>query len=1435
MSFAISVAYSQILNVPTFDLNVSDTASVISDNFSSLNSNAQVKSVAATDSNIPLSVAKFSSNPYAVIKTTTPLDISDSQTAILGSISALNASAPKINTIVPSTKVSVSYSQYTLYKNAFSICSNLLITDVPCLYIQPVMAATTATITVSDTNSNIVNYASTLSTFSSRIETTTNTSIQVISEFLNNNFSTAGNYRISDYGNTITANIISLRTHVSNIISITATSEMSLPYATWSSCASVVSLISPANYITVTDVSCNNLSALSGTITIKDTAANITQNLAAITTFFSNKNNAITSISVSDNVAVTVNSTIYAANSAVMILLKFTGSVTYVVTDLPCYMLSSAVGNIKATSPYNGKLRLLDTIGNLQAYKQTIRVNSTYIDTATATSQVVINSNTIDQTNATLISKLTNCTITSTVNFFASNFTVSYPLALFNISDSSNNVSPSSLYTNNARISSVTVTTGTTVGAYTYSAANAVTYSAFLLKLPNQYVNVSDTAAAILSNYTALNSIAATIAKVQFTGTLTLTLAQRMNALGALIASNFTVTSVDCASLPSVLSNAYVTGVTIVDTVANIEANFDYVASKSSKITSVTTTGVLTLTCAQFYNNSAFVLNFSNVTIKLVDTSANFNLNAISNGVLQTASVFSTIVTNYSKINSILCKDTLILNYTLQYSPTAIKTNVIPLIKSGYQLVDAPLGSVATLLQVKSGNYCISIKSKDSTDINLALQTSINYVNQIESINCTYAGLVGFTYSQYATLLNKFTSKVVNVNAKMSEINSAISNAGVSKITVSDTADNFMKNYTIFDSIDYTFIYSVSITNLNFSISMDQYVTSKTALDKIYSSAWININPVTSSTSYDLKTAISKLNTSLIKTIVVLDTSAQINDAFNVLLAFDKTYNYAKITRISAVDTLYIPMSTITAQKAIDKSAKTTYFTYFLSKITSFVAGDATFSAVTTGAVTSTSTVQIKDSAANIATYFNKFIDYPNAYTSIKLTVSPSSMTITATQASSVPTVVGMIANAGCTVTVSGVPCGSIASLASVAQVLQVVDTSSAVAAYLTAISTYASKISSVTVSGTTLAAPITLTRSQYTTTAFTASYIKLTSVPFTSAASMLAISAVKTIEIEDYVSNFNLSFLSNANVTKITFLDSGTIQMTASTFTTNYQAYTSKLPEKCIQITSGSLTSATILSKQAYFSPLSVLTATGVACSDVSSIAATGATMTISDSSTAITTSITLLETNVDKITSISASSGTISLTSACINYAIVPLLQSSFTVSDAVTCSQYLTIANTNLSSVSITDEPTSIIGNFSSLASAKILSITSASDITLTYSQATSALADKIAQFKVEGATCLQANSLLTKGNVAGLNVVDSSANVISNISLLANPKILSATPLTALQLTAPLVSTNLSAIAKMPTNSITVSDTASNISQFIDVLQSCDTQIQTVIFS
>jgi hypothetical protein len=427
-----------------------------------------------------------------------------------------------------------------------------------------------------------------------------------------------------------------------------------------------------------------------------------------------------------------------------------------------------------------------------------------------------------------------------------------------------------------------------------------------------------------------------------------------------------------------------------------------------------------------------------------------------------------------------------------------------------------------------------------------------------------------------------------------------------------------------------------------------------------------------------------------------------------------------------------------------------------------------------------------------------------------------------------------MIKNNGCTVTLTLVPCNLIAQLSPIVSFLQVSDTRANVSAYLETIQTYLTQITSVTVTDATTSNPFSFTYSLFTSTTCLAAFYSLTQVPFANANAFLTSSTLKTLQITDDASNFNVDVLTNSKVTRVSI--EGTVAMTATVFT-NIIPHLSKLPSGSIELTTA-LDASLFLTNLSYFAPSSLLSALNSTIAQLPLIAATGATMTISDSAAAINGSIETLESFSDQITSIRAT-GTILLDKTKLNYAIVDFITTTFTVSDTLQIAQLSSVANEMITGISILDSADNIQRNFNFLRdSASVLSVTSDTPLELTYAQSSSSLASKITSFFVSNVLINQTTLLLANQKVSGITISDSSSAISTAIASgnLGNVRITSVTPSDeeAILVTATTFLTATSSILKLSTQSVSITNTSPLfITTNLLLLKSCDAQIKNIV--
>ena len=1424
MSFAVQTSFSGIAEIPTiFDVAVSDTTSIISTNLTTLQS-PNVISITA-DAPLTLTITEFVQNLVSVKKMTSGIIINATSSEIISAMTGLSDNADKITSIVSS--ISVSYSLYSTYARALNKCTQIAITDVPCIAVQAIMTASVASVTVTDTYANITAYSSVLTTYASRITNTNNTSILTVDNFKTVNFATTTEqFKLSDTGAQISSNISLLNSRASFISQLQATSVFTLSYATWQASTNVLAKLAPSDYVSVSGVPASATSSLRGTITISDTATQITQYLPDIISYASIQGNLITAIQTTTNENVSVDSAIYVPNIVLMKKITFVTGYKLLVTGIKCLDLDTVYGS---NAPVNS-LYILDTRENIINYKTIITGTLAAIAQITSTDEMTVDASFVG-IYPTLCDKVTKLIVNTTDPNGAYNPKFTYNVTLTATVQNAN----LNLFTNAPLISTITWTGS---GSYPCNVDNILTTLTTLVpKLPASFLAITDSASTILTNYTNLNTIYSQIKSINFgTNSLTITQTQFLLPLTSTIAQNFKVSSVNCAMVSSVFANQRVTSITVVDTAAGLQPYFDYIVTVASKIQSLTISGTLVLTCAQFLNNLSFVLALPNL-IRITDVSANFNLYAIN-----------AIVTNLSRITSITCTDTLVLDYTIQYAPYL--NTFIPKVNTAYQVLKAPFSQAGHILNLQ---LCTSVAiyntiSNDIYDLNYYLTNYTSSESRIASITWTL-GLANstLTYSKFLNLqliLQKLVTPtpLFTVTASVQQLGIVMANSAVNRVSVSDSFSNFL---AYFDTFAATVASGKNITLGGFSdytstkiiLSIDQYISCKSLFDSYAvrnsSNRRVHINPLKSSTNRTLAEAASFVNLTKIQTVTVSDTSTEINNALVELYAM-----YPVLVKITPTTPLTIPMATIAAEYGRSVQQYESFKSFLQIISGTFTAGNSVVANIlargyiSEGAPTTNSVVAIADTTNIIQSNFNKFYAKPTNYVSISVTDAPSSFTFTATQATAGKTFIDMIKKNGCPVTISQVPCNLIAQLSPIVSFIQVSDTSANVSAYMATIQTYLTQITTLTVTDATTSTPFSFTYSLFTSTSCVAAFYSLTQVPFANATSLLTSSTLKTLQISDIASNFIVGLLSNTKVTSVTI--EGTVDMTSEIFTANL-SYISKLPSGCVQLTTA-MDAGTFLANISYFAPSS-LSALNATVAQVPLVAATGATMTVSDSATAIDAAIETLESLSDQITSITAT-GTISLDKTQLNYAIVDFINSPFTVTDTLQVAQLSSVANTNITGISILDSADNILRNFELLQNSAVLSVSSETPLELTYTQSSSTLASKITSFFVTNVLISQTTLLLANQKVAGVTVLDSSSAISTGIQSgsLGNVRITSVTPSdeSAILVPATAFLTASSSILKLSTQSISISNSSP---QFIRanllLLKSCDAKIKNLV--
>jgi hypothetical protein len=1306
---------------------------------------------------------------------------------------------------------------------------------------------------------------------------------------------------ITDSSTTIAASLNNLQTNNSKISSITqigTVAPLAITATQFSNNALVIAKISGLYSLAVSAVKVaamktviDNLAVTS--VAISDSSTNIAASLNELQTN-NNKISSITQIGFATPLAITFTQ----LTDDALVLAKIVGLYSLAVSQVPVADISTTLGNSKVTL-----IAISDTSENIAT-----RLN-------------------VLQTNVSKISSITQIGIAAPLAITATQVT-SFALALakikgeysleiptipveiltsvlankyvnpVSISDSSANIAASlnTLNTNILRISSITQTgtaaalaiTATQLnanaavlakiglgGAYTL-AVSQVSVATMPLVLQNSHVtsfSISDSSVNIANNLDLLQANRSKIVSIIQTGTvlpLVITETQFFNddeALSLMALYSLIVSEVSVANMSKALADSHVTSITISDSSANISIKLDDLQANISKITRITLTDTaspLVISATQLSSDALALSKISGIyslTIPAIPVElmakalANkyitpFAINDSSDNI---STYLDILQANISKISSITLTGTAA---PLAITNAQLTKNALALAKiSGVYSLEVSLVLVSEMATVLARALPLDIKLYISdSSANIAGNLDVLQSNLDNILGIALTGIIvplvitNTQLSSAASVLAKISSRyflavsVVPVIA----MNTLLTNSQVTSVSISDSSANIV---TYLDSLQ-TNINKISTiiqtgTVAPLAITVTQLSSDALALAKIvgFYSLAVSAVPVSAITTTLSNTKVASFSIS--------DSSANIATNLDEL-----KYYLSKISSITQTGTV-APLAITATQLTSGASV--------LAKISDdyqlTISGVSVAAMPTVLANSHVISFSISDSSANIATHLDALQANISKISSIMQTGIVAPLGITATQFTNDASAIAKISGVYFLV-VSSTPVAVMATAFDNSHVtsFSISDSSANIATHLDALQASLSKISSITQTGT--AAPLAISATQLRSDALALAKISglyslaVSGIPIAEMNSVLANSHVNSISIIDTEANFtaNLNAL-NAKVTSISsiiLIDSHVLAITT------------------VQQT----TMATLLSKiiGGY-----TLAANVISTADLQALGSSvnAALVVISDSSFNIATNLDALQTNINKISSITLT-GTnvplaITVTQLISNASALAKISGlySLSVSAVPVAVMSMVLANSHVKSLSIIDTQENFTANLSAL----IANVSYISSVTLTDSHVLAITAAQKAAAttlldKIVGDYTLEANVFSTAdlGAIAKsvepvlVVISDSSANIAMNLDALqANISKISSIRQTGtvvpLAITATQLINDASALAKisgeyyltftsvsidaMATTlantkvaSISISDSSANIATHLDALQANLSKISSI---
>lgn len=765
--------------------------------------------------------------------------------------------------------------------------------------------------------------------------------------------------------------------------------------------------------ITGSSVTASSAASLAGTtgynpVYVSDTAANVTSNIANLETVALGGGILSTTFTDSGTPALSFSATDAAAD--IDIISTFTGAFTLTVSDTAANVATNidalgelaAIGNLTSITLTDGGTPTLDLTATqvgadaaalaLITSAYTVAVSDTGADVAAnldalqalATASQLSSITLTDSTTPTL--SITETQLSGDSGALAA-IGSTYDLAVSDVLA--------------ADAATVAATTGVTSISVADTAAN---------------VQSNLSALETLAASTVLASIFFTDTDVPTLSVTETELTSDADAL-ALIAGSYdlTVTSVAAADAATVAATANVTTVSISDTAANVVANLDELQALSAagELGSITLTDsgtpTLSLSGAQLATDAGAiaaitgsydisltsVLAGSAATVAAETGVTSVAVSDTAANVVANLAALETLATD-SELASITLIDPGTPTLTITASQLSSDATALGLISGSYDLAVTSV-LAANVTTVAANTYVTSISVSDSSTnvvANLGALETVEAGGQLTAIALTDGGtptltITGTQFSSDIGAIGKITSSYdLAVTSVLAANASTVGgNSHVTSITISDTAADVAANIGALESLS-TKLTSISLTDSGtptLDITYSQLTGDSTALGKISGSYNLSVSGVSAAN------ASSVSGNSLVTSIGVSDTAADIVSNLATLEGL------AKITSITLTNG-GTPTLTITgAQFSSDAGALALITSAYDLAVTSVTAANA----ATVGANTHVTSISVSDTSANVASNIDALESVAGVLTAITATDGGSQIiTITAAQAS---------------------------------------------------------------------------------------------------------------------------------------------------------------------------------------------------------------------------------------------------------------------------------------------------------------------------------------------------------------------------------------------------------------------------------------------------
>ena len=568
-------------------------------------------------------------------------------------------------------------------------------------------------------------------------------------------------------------------------------------------------------------------------------------------------------------------------------------------------------------------------------------------------------------------------------------------------------------------------------------------------------INVIDSSVNISKNLdilTRMGSHLGTITLSDASNPIGLT-ASQFNKNSALLSkvtntdTKYAITEATYANLASLTAaNSKVATITLADTAANISGHIDALealstASTGPVLTSITRTG----------NNSVL-----NVSIGQL-TSASHALARISNSYTMAVSGVSatnaTSIASATNVGSVSVSDSS-ANIALKLSELdALGPKLTQIIQSGnpstMNITASQFGQMQTTLSKINTAYSLNVSGVSASDaiktvgnshvVNLSVSdTAVNISSNLESLNTLGNKLSAIGQTDYPNSIRVTASQLTTHNLTLAKLgatyNLSVSNvfAGdavrignldhVATVAVLDTSGNIAYNL---DGLQGLGSKLSSITSFGsavpLAITASQLTSDASALAKITGSYGLAVRGVTASNASSIAA------TAHVNSVAVTDTSTEIANNLDTLKALGKQLTSITQSTVS-------PMN-VTALQLVNNIG-------VLAKITNGfslnVLGVSAANAAKLAAQNNVSSISISDSSANIAAKLDVLTELNTRISSITQTGNTTALNITADQWTADAALLAKIDNGNYTLNVNNVRAANITSTAADAHVASI-------------------------------------------------------------------------------------------------------------------------------------------------------------------------------------------------------------------------------------------------------------------------------------------------------------------------------------------------------------------------------------------------------------